>query len=105
MPFSEYALPVRLQISQVQLLYPVHVLALCNFDLCMARTLSRTQVIRVLSLSSKSAVAMSVNIGTCVAVTGETLRVKTALKSVGGGIWVQSMSAWVFPKLHVLRSR
>jgi len=47
----------------------------------MARTLSRTQVIRVLSLSSKSAVAMSVNIGTCVAVTGETLRVKTALKS------------------------
>lgn len=41
---------------------------------------------------------MSVNIGTCVAVTGETLRVKTALKSVGGGIWVQSMSAWVFPE-------
>jgi hypothetical protein len=76
----------------------IHVLALCIFDLCMARTLSRTQVIRVLSLSSKSAVAMSVNIGTCVAVTGETLRVKTALKSVGGGIWVQSMSAWVFPE-------
>jgi hypothetical protein len=68
------------------------------FDLCMARTLSRTLVIRVLSLSSKSAVAMSINIGTCVAVTGETLRVKTALKSVGGGIWVQSISAWVFPE-------
>ncbi len=41
---------------------------------------------------------MSVTVGTCVAVTGDTLRAKTALKSVGGGVWVQSMGAWVFPE-------
>ena len=41
---------------------------------------------------------MSIHVGSCVLVTGETFAKKDKLKAIGGGQWNKTLEGWIFPE-------
>ena len=41
---------------------------------------------------------MSIHVGSCVLVTGETFAKKDELKAIGGGQWNKTLEGWIFPE-------